>query len=263
MHLYRILTAILFTVPASLHAAEVCAHRGDVAVAPENTIAAFVSAVEKGVGMIEFDVQLSKDGRLVIMHDPSVNRTTNGKGLVERLTFKVLRALDAGSWFAESFTDTQIPTLEETLESIPKTILCNVHLKNSPGVASASAKLIEKLDRLDHCFLACSTEQAKEARAVVPEIQICNMSRQGGDRSAYIDLTIETDCDFIQLHQNNGLDNIEQHLKRLHEHGIKVNYFGSQDPDMIKQLHKAGIDYILTDDVDLCENALSEKEKSR
>lgn len=251
MPVRAIVMTMCLTISSSLHAAEVCAHRGDVAVAPENTIPAFVSAVEKGLGMIEFDVQLSKDGRLVIMHDPSVNRTTNSKGLVDRLTFKELRTLDAGSWFAESFEDTQIPTLEETLISIPKSILCNVHLKNSPGVAAASAKLIKKLGRMDHCFLACTTEQAEEARAVVPEIQICNMSRQGGDRKAYIDLTIETNCDFIQLHQNNGLDDIEQHVKRLHEHGIKVNYFGSRDPDMIKQLHKAGIDYILTDDVDL------------
>lgn len=247
---------ILAFSPFTANAAEICAHRGDVAVAPENTIPAFESAVEKGVGMIEFDVQLSKDDRLILMHDATINRTTNGKGLVNRLTFDQLRALDAGTWYDKSFSDTQIPTLEEALNAIPNTILCNVHLKNSPGVAAATAKLIQKMGRLDHCFLACTTEQAEEARAVVPDIMICNMSRQGKDRVAYVDLTIETHCDFIQLHRNNGLENIDQHIKRLYEAGVRVNFFGTEDPKLIKQLSDAGVDYILTDDVNTAHDAL-------
>ena len=250
---------ILAFSPFTANAAEICAHRGDVAVAPENTIPAFESAVEKGVGMIEFDVQLSKDDRLILMHDATINRTTNGKGLVNRLTFDQLRALDAGTWYDKSFSDTQIPTLEEALNAIPNTILCNVHLKNSPGVAAATAKLIQKMGRLDHCFLACTTEQAEEARAVVPDIMICNMSRQGKDRVAYVDLTIETHCDFIQLHRNNGLENIDQHVKRLHEAGVRVNFFGTEDPVLIKQLSDAGVDYILTDDVDTAQDALQKE----
>lgn len=237
-------------------AGEICAHRGDVSVAPENTIPAFESAVAKGVGMIEFDVQLSKDGQLIIMHDATVNRTTNGKGVVSNLTFKQLRALDAGSWFGDSFAGTRIPTLEETLNAIPPGILCNVHLKNSPGVAAESAKLIQKMNRMDQCFLACTVEQAQEARKVVPEISICNMSRQGSDRTAYVALTIETRCKFIQLHRNNGLKGIAEQIERLHRAGVIVNYFGTEDPAMIRKLVDAGVNYILTDDVDTAQRTI-------
>ena len=226
-------------------------------MAPENTVAAFASASAKGVGMIEFDVQLTKDGRLVLMHDATVNRTTDGKGQVGNLTFDELRALDAGSWYSEKFAGTQIPTLEEALAGIPPGILCNVHLKNSPGVAEAAALEIKRLNRLDDCFLACTVEQAAEARAVVPEMKICNMSRQGSDRTAYVDLTIETKCEFIQLHRNNGMENLAEHVKRLHDAGVTVNYFGTEDPETIRSLRAAGVDYILTDDVDTARAALT------
>lgn len=264
MHRFRPVSTILLVVTTSLlfhsvtFATEVCAHRGDVAVAPENTIPAIVSAVEKKVGMIEFDVLLSEDGRLVIMHDATVNRTTNGKGRVDRLTFAELRALDAGAWFNPKFKGLQIPTLQEVLKVIPPHIQCNVHLKNSPGVASAAAKVIKKLDRLDQCFLACTIEQAREARDAVSEIRICNMSRQGGDRNAYIQLTIDEECEFIQLHRRNGTENLAASVKTLHDNGITVNYFGTEDPEIIAELAEAGVDFILTDDVSLCTKTLEE-----
>jgi glycerophosphoryl diester phosphodiesterase len=252
----RWIVAFILIPQLAASATQVCAHRGDVAAAPENTIPAIRSAVEKGVGMIEFDVQLSKDGRLVIMHDPTVNRTTNGKGKVEDLTFEELRALDAGSWFDPKFARTQIPTLKEVLEVIPTTIQCNVHLKNSPGVAEAAAKVIAELGRLKQCLLACTKEQAEEARRAVPAVQICNMSRQGRDRQAYIQLTIDTKCEYIQLHRNNGTENLAASVKTLHGKGVTVNYFGTEDPKTIKELAKAGVDYILTDNVDLCQKTL-------
>ena len=148
---------LIISFNTSTQATDACAHRGDVAAAPENTIPAFVSAVKKGAGMIEFDVQLSKDGHLVIMHDTSVDRTTNGKGRVSDLTFQELRALDAGGWFDPSFTNTQIPTLEEALNSIPTTIQNEIgspvmgkryswgtpttHFTSTPRVAAQSSTL--------------------------------------------------------------------------------------------------------------------------
>ena len=241
-------------------AAEACAHRGDVSAAPENTIPAFVSAVEKGAAMIEFDVQLSQDGRLVVMHDPTVNRTTDGEGRVGDLTFEELSVLDAGSWFSEKFAGTRIPTLREALEVIPESVLCNVHLKNSPGVAAAAAKRIEKMGRLDQCFLACTVEQGREATAAVPSIRVCNMSRQGRDRWAYVQLTIDEGCEFIQLHQRNGLADIEKAVEVLHRNGVIVNYYGANDVERIRALEAAGVDYILTDKLDLCVRTLAEND---
>jgi glycerophosphoryl diester phosphodiesterase len=251
--------ALLLTLAVAARSAagtEACAHRGDMKVAPENTIPALVSAVAKGAAQIEFDVQLSKDGHLVLMHDATVDRTTNGTGKVGDLTFAELRALDAGSWFDVAFAGTRIPTLREALEVIPEDILCNVHLKDSPGVAAAAAREIAALGRLEQCFLACTLEQAKEAKAAVPAMRICNMSRQG-DLEAYVASTIESGAEFIQLHRSSRPDDLAGVVRRLHDAGVTVNYFGADDPPTIRALAAAGIDYILTDDLDTCLQTLA------
>ena len=253
--------ALSFFLAGAAVATQACAHRGDKKVTPENTLPAFKSAVEKNAPMIEFDVQMTRDGRLVIMHDGTVDRTTNGKGNVADLTFDEIRALDAGAWFDEKFKGTQVPTLEETLKAIPKSILCNVHLKKGPELAAATAVVLRDMDRLDHCFLACTVEQAAEAKAVVPEVKICNMSRQGRNRRAYVDNTIEMGAEFIQISYVSGLDGLKEDVERLHANGVTVNFFGAQEEGLIRTLAAAGIDYILTDDLDLCQRVLASIEK--
>lgn len=92
------------------------AHRGASGYAPENTLAAFRRAIALGAGFIETDLQLSRDARLVAIHDATVNRTTNGQGAVHDMTLAELRRLDAGSWFGSEFAGERIPTIEEILE---------------------------------------------------------------------------------------------------------------------------------------------------
>jgi glycerophosphoryl diester phosphodiesterase len=96
------------------------AHRGASGYAPENTFAAFRKALAMGAGFIETDLQLSRDARFVALHDPTVNRTTNGQGAVHDLTLAELRKLDAGSWFGSEFAGERIPTIEEILEFAKK-----------------------------------------------------------------------------------------------------------------------------------------------
>jgi glycerophosphoryl diester phosphodiesterase len=94
----------------------VVAHRGASGHAPENTLAAFRRAVELGANFIETDLHLSRDARFVAIHDPTLDRTTNGRGPVHTLTLAELRKLDAGSWFGPKFSGERIPTLEEILD---------------------------------------------------------------------------------------------------------------------------------------------------
>ena len=256
--LKHLLLALALLLPVAVPA-QLCAHRGDVAAAPENTIAAFESAIAKGVQQIEFDVDLSKDGELVVMHDSTVDRTTNGTGKVTELTFAEIRALDAGSWFSEEFKGARVPTLRETLEVIPKDILCNVHLKGNAELAKKSALLIKEMGRLEQCFLATTLENIEAARSVVPEIKTCNMTRQAGNRPAYIADTIKHKCEFIQLHQRDGHENIVEEVKTLHEAGVTVNWFGANDAPLIALLHEAGVDYILTDELDLAIETIGKK----
>jgi glycerophosphoryl diester phosphodiesterase len=249
----RFLTFMVACAAALSAAAEtrICAHRGDVARAPENTLPALISAVERGAHMIEFDVRLTRDERLVLLHDDTLDRTTDGTGKLADVTLADLRKLDAGSWFGERFAGTRIPTFQEALEVIPNHVRCNVHLKDAPGLAAKAAIIVKEMNRLDQCVLACTLDQIAEARAVVPEILTCNMSRVRGDRSAYIDQTIAAKTHAIQLHKREGLDNLAEDVRRLHDAGIQVYYFGANDAETIRTLQAAGVDYILTDKLDM------------
>jgi glycerophosphoryl diester phosphodiesterase len=232
------------------------AHRGDLKNAPENTLPALVSAAHKGAHMIELDVQLSRDGELVLMHDATLDRTTNGRGKVSELSFKELRALDAGGWFAPKFARTRIPTLREALAAIPRGIVLNVHLKNSPGVAAAAARAIVDTRRVEDCLLACTRAQAAEAKAIAPRIRTCNMSGQRNDMLAYANETIALGTEFIQL--LGPLDHLREAVDELHRHGVTINYYGAQEAGLIRRLAEANVDYILTNDLDLCLGILAE-----
>lgn len=95
---------------------KIIAHRGSKGTHPENTLAAFKEAVRVGADGIELDVQLSKDNHLIVIHDETVDRTTNGYGEISQLTLAELKQLDAGSWFKENPIRQEIPTLEEVLQ---------------------------------------------------------------------------------------------------------------------------------------------------
>lgn len=108
----------------------VIAHRGSSGRAPENTLAAFEMALEQGSDMIECDVRLTKDEEVVVFHDRTLDRTTNGKGPVEERTLEDLKRLDAGSWFSSKFKGERIPTLSEVLRLLHSRAYLNIELKS-------------------------------------------------------------------------------------------------------------------------------------
>ena len=133
----------------------VIAHRGASGSAPENTLAAFRRAVELGAGFIETDLQLSRDTRLVALHDPTLERTTNGIGKVSSATLAELQKLDAGAWFqgpaAEpgSFSGERVPTIEEILAfGQEKDIGLFLEIK-APGASGADNTLVGALHAAD------------------------------------------------------------------------------------------------------------------
>ncbi|MEK6570557.1 MAG: glycerophosphodiester phosphodiesterase family protein [Bacteroidota bacterium] len=107
----------------------VVAHRGCSGRAPENTVAAFEMALEFGADMIECDVRLTKDDEVVVFHDRTLNRTTDGGGPVEERTLEDLKKLDAGSWFSRRFSGERIPTLNEVLCLLEGRAFLNIELK--------------------------------------------------------------------------------------------------------------------------------------
>lgn len=224
----------------------VCAHRGASETHPENTLAAFHEAIRLGVQMIEFDVAFSKDGKLVLMHDATVDRTTNGKGPVSQLTLEELKKLDAVSWKHARFKNQRIPTLEEALAVMPDNLWLNVHLKGDAKLAEAVAKTIRDSDRLHQAFLACGGAAAQAAKRVEPRIQICNMERQANTRQ-YVDETIEMKARFIQLLGGAEVD--PAHTKVLKQHGTRINYCCANEADKVRSLFQSGVEFPLVDRV--------------
>ncbi len=123
---------------------DVIAHRGASAYAPENTLSAFELAVEQAAHWFELDCTLSKDGEVVVIHDNTVDRTTNSKGGVGDLTVEQLARLDAGTWFDPKFAGERIPTLAEALDLAKDRIGVYIEIKNSDD----DADLIDALQRL-------------------------------------------------------------------------------------------------------------------
>ncbi|MCI3919110.1 glycerophosphodiester phosphodiesterase [Paenibacillus sp. TRM 82003] len=155
---------------------EIYAHRGWSSKAPENTMAAFRMALEAPyVAGLELDVQLSKDGVPVVIHDFTLDRTTNGKGLVKEHTLSELQKLDAGRWFGEAFEGERIPTLVEALELAKGRGRVNIELKTAgllyPGIAEAAVRAIREAGmEKDVYFTSFDHVTMVEAKAIAPDI---------------------------------------------------------------------------------------------
>ena len=224
-----------------------CAHRGAMATHPENTLPAFQAAIEAGAHMIEFDVQLTEDSELVVIHDLSVDRTTDGSGRVAGLTLAEIRQLDAGSWKSSEFKGERVPTLDEVLEIMPLNIWLNIHIKGEDEVGALVAEKVREHNRLHQAFIACGAGAAAKAREAVPGIMICNMDRRKANMD-YVKETIEMDAAFIQL-RGEIYPEFADYARLLKDNGVRINYFGTDDADEIKLLFDYGVDFPLVDDI--------------
>lgn len=242
-----VFTACHDSVKIELPTRGLCAHRGASETHPENTIPAFQAAIYAGAQMIEFDVWLTKDNKMVVIHDSKVDRTTNGQGKVSDFTFEEIRKLDAGSWKSTEFTGTKIPTLDEVLDIMPCNIWLNIHIKGNGELPKMVARMIKVKRRLHQAFMACNAVAAQQAKEAVRGILICNMERQDSTEE-YVDGTIQQKTDFIQLLKSSQVYSSEQ-IKKLKENGVKINYYKADSPDEIKKLFEEGIDFPLVNDI--------------
>ena len=134
-------------------------HRGARGHAPENTMASFQAALDMGADGIELDVQMTKDGKVVVCHDHSLERTSNGSGWLVEHTREELRALDFGSWFSPQFAGEKIPTLREVLQwAAPTRLIVNVEIKNGPviyeGIEEKVSALIRECRMVDRVIVS-------------------------------------------------------------------------------------------------------------
>ena len=149
-------------------------HRGDCSIAPENTIPAFRSAIRKGGDRIELDVQMSRDGVVVVTHDTSLKRCTGKNAKVYDLTFAEIETLDAGRWFSARFAGTRIPSFEEVLQLCQGRIDLNVEIKPSAATPALEAETVRLLreygfDSSNCVITSQSYETLHKVKALAPE----------------------------------------------------------------------------------------------
>ena len=236
-----------------LPARGICAHRGASDTHPENTLPAFREAIRLGAHMIEFDVRMTKDHELVIMHDDTLSRTTNGEGKVSDFTLAEIKELDAGEWKDPKFKGVKIPTLSETIDMMPKNIWLNVHVKEDTAVSRRTAEFILSRNRQRQAFIACQTEAAKAVLKVNDKIMICNMERLNNSEE-YVDSTISMKTDFIQLKVRSD-EMLPDLVQKLKSNQIKINYYFADSKEKLTKIFQEGVDFSLVDSLEVMVNA--------
>ncbi|MCR8643840.1 glycerophosphodiester phosphodiesterase [Paenibacillus sp. N1-5-1-14] len=153
----------------------IMAHRGSMGHAPENTLAAFQLGVEQGCNAIELDIHLSKDGEIVVIHDETLERTTNLTGYVNDYTAAELKQADAGSWFHEKYAAECIPLLEEVLDLVSTDFLLNIEIKHSYNgqLEPTLIELLKRKNRMESVVLSSfNLKSLKAIKLAEPDIRI-------------------------------------------------------------------------------------------
>jgi glycerophosphoryl diester phosphodiesterase len=161
------------TAPASGDGSKkimVIAHRGEHLKHPENTLPAFQAAIDAGADYFELDVRTTSDGKLVLMHDSKVDRTTNGTGEVHGFTFDQIRALDAGSKFSPAFAGTKVPTLDEAFDLAHGKI--NVYVDTKNADAQQLVDTIAHHDMQDHVVIYGNPFFLYEVHKINPALRV-------------------------------------------------------------------------------------------
>lgn len=245
--------AALLLALAALAPAEplIFAHRGLHAVAPENTMAAFEACVNNGLS-IELDVYLSSDGVPVVIHDGTLDRTTNGTGRVTQTPFAALRRLDAGSWYDKKFSSQRIPTFEEVLAMIQKkdkarAVHIAINMKEiSPGIEEKVVRLVERFGMLDRVF-AFGMDETSLARykAANPEFPVC---RRAANKQELLSVSAQPGAEWIWISAGADYDPEAAEIEAAQKAGKKlIIYLQQNQPERWSNAGHVGVEAICTD----------------
>jgi glycerophosphoryl diester phosphodiesterase len=235
------------------------AHRGASAHAPENTLAAFRLAQESGSPAIELDSKLTVDGKVVVIHDPTVDRTTDGSGVVNRMSLSALRTLDAGNKFNTRFAGERIPTLEEVFETFGHKLYINIELTNysSPfdQLPSKVALLVKRFGLGDwvlfSSFFMINLIQVKRELPQIPVAILALIGAAGCLARSDLGRVVSPKI----IHPN--ISDINQpFINHQHSVGRRVHVWVVNNPQDITSLVKLGVDGIITDNPSLANQIL-------
>lgn len=231
------------------------AHRGSSGHAPENTIAAYDFAFEQKADYIEIDVQMTKDGELVSIHDTTVDRTTDGSGSVGDYTLEELRNLDAGSWFDSSFAGETIPTFGEILDRYRGKIGILIELKSPelyPGVVQkvADALMERNMDKPNNNKIIVQSfnhNSVKRFHDIIPSMPLGVLVGYGqADDGEITDELLEQYTEYADYVNPNKSLLDENTVDRIHQNELKTWPYTVVDEEWIDQLMNYGVDGIIT-----------------
>lgn len=234
------------------------AHRGACAHAPENTLAAFELALAQQADAIELDVKLSADGQVMVHHDATVDRTTNGHGALKDMSLDELKALDAGSSFSEAFKGEKIPTLDEVFETVGKRTFINVELTNYTTPRDELVEtvcMLVKKHKLQKRILFSSffASNLSKARSYLPDVP-CGLLAFNGLLGIWARSFGFAFGKFEALHPALK-DMTQQQVARVHRLNRRVHVWTVNDERDMRRLFGWGVDGIFTDDPQLAARA--------
>jgi len=238
-HLYELATPTIF------------GHRGACAHAPENTLAAFRLAFAQGADAIELDAKLSADGEVMVIHDPTVDRTTNGKGWVKSKTAAELRELDAGAFFSEEYRGEKIPFLREVLEEFGRDAYINIELTNytSPtdDLVEKTAAMVNKMGLGERIlFSSFSAKNLKKAKALVPSAEAGMLALRG--LAGFYARNIAGRSVAPKAVHPYLSDSTPNWIDAAHSQGRRVHVWTVNSTQDLQNLFKWGVDGVFTDD---------------
>jgi glycerophosphoryl diester phosphodiesterase len=231
----------------------VIAHRGASAYAPENTLPAFNLAIELGADGVELDVSLTQDGVPVVLHDDTVDRTTNGRGAVNQMTLAQVQQLDASNKF-EKYRGARIPTLEEVLRAITCRGSVNIELKNltlkADGVEAATLAVIKSVGALDKVMVSSfnpiALRRMYQLDPLVPRGLLYRPNLPIYLRRAWLRPLAHPTA----MHPHSSMVTRE-FVAWAHAKGYQVNTWTIDDPEEMKRLIELGVDAIMTNKPDV------------
>lgn len=243
---------------AIFHETNITAHRGASLSAPENTMAAFEQAVTNMSDYIELDVQMTKDGELVIMHDSNALRTTGVNRNISDMTLEEVKCLDAGSYYSKEYAGEQVPTLEEVLDFVKGRIKVNIEIKSGDyglSVADKVADMIEDKGMQDECVVTSfEIDLLRRVKQLQPDIQVGYILVV-----AYGDFYNMDDVDFFSV---NAAFLTKRMVDAIHNSGKQIHAWTVNNQSSIKNLTNKGVDNIITDDPVLARETVYSRDTS-
>ena len=248
---YRAAGACVKPSEAQMPYPRVCAHRGFNTIAPENSLPAFGAAIALGAEEIEFDLWETADGVPVSIHDPDLERVSNGIGKVRQKTLAELEQLDFGAKCAAPFAGLGIVKFEDILRTFPRQTVMNIHIKSVDGeVFSRSfvkkiAAMLDEYDCTNHAYFVARDEVMEAALEVAPHIPRCMGAGGRERRMAIVDRAVKYECRKVQFFTTYWTKEL---IDRAHDLGMKCNYFFCDEPEQARKMFELGIDTVLTND---------------